>query len=55
MVKFPTGGERTLDLILTNLAKFYQNPEKKPPFGLSDHFTVTMFQSYDQVRPIKRI
>ena len=43
LVKFPTRSERTLDLILTNLAKFYQNPEKKPPFGLSDHFTVTMF------------
>jgi hypothetical protein len=43
LVKFPTRGERTLDLILTNLAKFYQNPEKKPPFGLSDHFTVTIF------------
>jgi hypothetical protein len=43
LVKFPTRGERTLDLILTNSAKFYQNPEKKPPFGLSDHFTVTIF------------
>jgi hypothetical protein len=44
LVKFRTRGEveRTLDLILTNLAKFYQKPEKNPPFGLSDHFTVTI-------------
>jgi hypothetical protein len=30
---------RTLDLILTNLAKFYLPPVKLPPFGL-DHFTI---------------
>ena len=32
--------ELTLDLILTNLDKFYQSPKKLPPFGLSDHFTI---------------
>ena len=32
--------ESTLDLILTNLDKFYQAPQKLPPFGLSDHFTI---------------
>ena len=25
---------------LTNLDKFYQPPQKLPPFGLSDHFTI---------------
>ena len=40
LVKFPTRGRRTLDLILTNLAKFYLPPVKLPPFGLSDHFTI---------------
>jgi hypothetical protein len=39
-VKFPTRGRRTLDLILTNLAKFYLPPVKLPPFGLSDNFTI---------------
>ena len=40
LVKFQTRAERTLDLILTNLNKFYQAPTKDPPFGLSDHNTV---------------
>ena len=31
LVKFPTPAERTLDLILTNLNKFYQAPTKEPP------------------------
>ena len=41
LVKFPTRAGRTLDLILTNLNKFYQAPTKDPPFGLSDHNTVS--------------
>ena len=32
LVKFPTRGERTLDLILTNLNKFYQAPTKDSTF-----------------------
>ncbi len=32
----------SLDLILTNLDKFYQPPVKRPPFGLSDHFTILL-------------
>ena len=40
LVKFPTRGRRTLDLILTNLAKFYLPPVKLPPLGLFDHFTI---------------
>ena len=43
MVKFPTRGERTLDLILSNLDRFYNNPERFSPFGLSDHCTVALF------------
>ena len=42
LVKFPTRGERTLDLILTNLNEFYQAPTKDPPFGLSDHNTISI-------------
>ena len=40
LVKFSTRGRRTLDVILTNLSQFYDQPEKLPPFGLSDHFTI---------------
>ena len=40
LVKFATRGERTLDVILTNLSKFYGNPQKLALFGLSDHCTI---------------
>ena len=42
LVKFPTRGERTLDVILTNIPQFYDIPEKLDPFGLSDHFTISL-------------
>ena len=41
-VKFPTRGARTLDLILTNVAIYYDTPQSFPPFGLSDHSTIVM-------------
>lgn len=47
IIKFPTRGENTLDLILTNLKDYYETPIKLPPFGLSDHVTV-------KVRPLAR-
>ena len=40
LVKFSTRGRHTLDVILTNLSQFYDQPEKLSPFGLSDHFTI---------------
>ena len=40
LIQFHTRGNRTLDLILTNLEQYYQPPVRLPPFGLSDHFTV---------------
>ena len=40
LVKFPTRGSHTLDLVLTNLGEYYSVPKKLPPFGLSDHFTI---------------
>ena len=44
LVNFPTRGERTLDVILTiNISQFFDNPEKMVPFGLSDHFTISLF------------
>ena len=43
IVKFPTRGSNTLDQIFTNLEEFYCLPVPGPPFGLSDHITVTIF------------
>ena len=40
LIQFHTRGNRTLDLMLTNLEQYYQLPVRLPPFGLSDHFTV---------------
>ena len=42
IVKFPTRGSNTLDQIFTNLQEFYCSPVPGPPFGLSDHITVTI-------------
>ena len=40
IVKKPTRKNAILDLVLTNLHKFYDTPQSFPPFGLSDHNTV---------------
>jgi hypothetical protein len=52
LVHTPTRGANILDLVLTNLHNFYKpNPANiLPPFGLSDHFTVTI---YPKGRPPK--
>ena len=44
---FTTRGQNKLDLVLTNLNKYYDEPKKLPPFGFSDHATV-------EVRPLAR-
>lgn len=43
LVNFPTRGERTLDLVLTNFEKYYNEPNKLAPFGLSDHCTISLY------------
>ena len=40
IVKFPTRGDRTLDVIFTNMKEYYETPVKRPAFGLSDHATI---------------
>ena len=40
IVNFPIGGTNTLDLILTNLASFYDKPCSALPLGLLDHLFV---------------
>ena len=42
MVHFPTRGRRTLDLILTNISDYYQDPIERPLFGLSDHASIEL-------------
>ena len=42
IVHFPTRGRRTLDLILTNISEYYQDPIERPPFGLSDHASIEL-------------
>ena len=40
IVKIPTGNDVTLDLILTNVHKYYNPPQGYPGFGLLDHNTI---------------
>ena len=42
IVKKPTPKNAILDLVLTNMHAFYADPQHFPPFGLSDHHTVTV-------------
>ena len=42
-INFPNRGSNTLDHIHTNMQNYYQSPTKNPPFGLSDHITITVF------------
>ena len=46
LINFPTLGKNTLDLVLTNLHKFYGQPVKCAPFGLSDHMSVELKPKY---------
>ena len=40
IVKIPTRNDVTLDLILTNMHKYYNPPQGYPGFGLLDHNTI---------------
>ena len=40
IVNFPTRGQNSVDLILTNLQDYYNAPDICPPFGLLDHVSV---------------
>ena len=40
ILTFPTRGDRTLDLVLTNLKEYNKDPIQRPPHGLSDHMSV---------------
>ena len=42
IVKAPTRKDVILDLVLTNLHNHYDKPQTFPPFGLSDHNTISI-------------
>ena len=46
IVKIPTRKEATLDLIITNIHKYYNSPQGFPAFGLSDHNTIAAFPKH---------
>lgn len=52
-VNFHTRKDQTLDLVLTNMHQFYEDPQKLAPFGLSDHFTVKVKSKSSFVHPKK--
>ena len=47
LVKFPTGGNNILDIVLTNFSTFFDQTTKRAPFGLSDHLSI-------EINPIAR-
>ncbi|XP_028515119.1 uncharacterized protein LOC110239869 [Exaiptasia diaphana] len=46
IVRVPTRKDAILDLIMTNLTAYYNDPITFPPFGLSDHETVLVTQKH---------
>jgi len=42
IVHFPTRGRRALELILTNISQYFQDPIERPPFGSSDHASIEL-------------
>ena len=50
IINFPTRGLNILDQVFTNLKEYYNSPVAGPPFGLSDHITVTIFPAIRKTR-----
>jgi hypothetical protein len=42
IVKKPTRGKATLDLILTNIKRWYKDPDILPAIGQSDHISIML-------------
>ena len=53
LVHIPTRGSNVLDFVLTNLHSFYKSNSILfyPPFGLSDHCTITIQPKQKQSKP----
>jgi hypothetical protein len=43
IVKKPTRGKATLDLILTNIKSWYKDPDILPAIGQSDHMSIMLY------------
>ena len=54
IINFPTRGLNILDQIFTNLKEYYSSPVASPPFGLSDHITVTIFPVIRKARQTQK-
>ena len=52
IVTFPTRGNATLDLILTNIQDHYHKPSPYSPIGMSDHDCVLWQPEHDKKDPI---
>ena len=53
LVKDPTRGQNILDLVLTNLHKYYKQPEILPPIGNSDHNVILLPSKTTKPKGIK--
>ena len=53
IIDFHTRKDQTLNLVLTNMHQYYQDPQRLAPFGLSDHFTVSVRSKSSFVHPNK--
>ncbi len=49
VIKFPTRAQATLDLIITNMDRFYCEPICLPPIGKSDHNCIILKPSNEYV------
>ena len=49
IIKFPTRGQATLDLIFTNIERYFKDPVCLPPFGNSDHNCIILNPCIKQV------
>ena len=54
IINFPTRGLNILDQVFTNLKEYYNSPVAGPPFGLSDHITVTIFPAIRKTRQTQK-
>ena len=54
IINFPTRGLNILDHVFTNLKEYYNSPVAGPPFGLSDHITVTIFPAIRKTRQTQK-
>ena len=53
IIKTPTRGSAILDLMMTNLKAWYNEPEVLPALGLSDHHSILTTPSQQPHRPNK--